>query len=96
MVYISTANGLELLLIGDVAWHFRNIETQRERARLVTWLILSEDRSAVFGELAALARLHREEPKIRIVPGHDGKVIDALLADGSLQPKFSQPDSDMP
>jgi glyoxylase-like metal-dependent hydrolase (beta-lactamase superfamily II) len=89
MVYIVTTDGKEFLLIGDVAWHFRNIDTQRERARLVTSLILSEDRAAVFGELAALARLHRAEPAIRIVPGHDGAVVDALIADGSLKSKFS-------
>ena len=90
MVYVATANGKEFLFIGDVAWHFRNIETQRERARLVTWLFLSEDRSAVFGELAALGRLHKSEPTIRIVPGHDGAIIDALIADGSLRSKFSE------
>ena len=90
MVYVATADGKEFLFIGDVAWHFRNIETQRERARLVTWLFLSEDRTAVFGELAALGRLHDTEPKIRIVPGHDGAVIDALIADGSLRSKFSE------
>jgi glyoxylase-like metal-dependent hydrolase (beta-lactamase superfamily II) len=90
MVYVATADGKEFLFIGDVAWHFRNIETQRERARLVTWLILSEDRTAVFGELAALGRLHKTEPKIRIVPGHDGAIIDALIADGSLISKFSE------
>lgn len=90
MVYVATADGKEFLLIGDVAWHFRNIETQRERARLVTWLILSEDRAAVFGELAALARLHQAEPRIRIVPGHDGAIIDAFIADGSLKSQFSE------
>jgi len=90
MVYVATADGKEFLFIGDVAWHFRNIETQRERARLVTWLFLREDRTAVFGELAALGRLHKTEPTIRIVPGHDGAIIDALIADGSLRSKFSE------
>jgi glyoxylase-like metal-dependent hydrolase (beta-lactamase superfamily II) len=94
MVYVVTADGKEFLFIGDVAWHFRNIETQRERARLVTWFILSEDRTAVFGELAALERLHQAEPGIRIVPGHDGAIIDALIADGSLKSQFSPPGSD--
>jgi glyoxylase-like metal-dependent hydrolase (beta-lactamase superfamily II) len=94
MVYIVTAEGKEYLLIGDVAWHFRNIETQRERARLVTWLILNEDRAAVFGELAALARLHQAEPGIRIVPGHDGAIVNALIADGSFKAKFSPVSSD--
>jgi glyoxylase-like metal-dependent hydrolase (beta-lactamase superfamily II) len=89
MVYVTTADGKEFLLIGDVAWHFRNIDSQRERARLVTWLLLKEDRSAVFGELAALGQLHRAEPRIQIVPGHDGTVVDPLIASGAMKAKFS-------
>lgn len=89
MVYVQTGNGTELLFIGDVAWHFRNIELQRERARLMTWLFLKEDRTAVFGQLAALKRLHEAQPAVHIVPGHDGPVIDALVADGILKPGFS-------
>ena len=89
MVYVQTADGTEILLIGDVAWHFRNIQTQRERARLVTMLFLKEDRSAVFGQLAALKRLHETQPAVHIVPGHDGRVIEALLAAGVLKRGFS-------
>jgi glyoxylase-like metal-dependent hydrolase (beta-lactamase superfamily II) len=91
MVYVAIADGTEFLLIGDVAWHFRNIDVQRERARLVTWLMLKEDRGAVFGELAALARLHRAEPGIHIVPGHDAGVVDALITQGALKAKFVSP-----
>jgi glyoxylase-like metal-dependent hydrolase (beta-lactamase superfamily II) len=89
MVYVQTAGGVEVLLIGDVAWHFRNIEVQRERARLMTMLFLREDRSAVFGQLAALKRLHETQPAVHIVPGHDGPVIDSLLAAGVLKRGFS-------
>jgi hypothetical protein len=89
MVYVQTVSGTELLFIGDVAWHFRNIELQRERARLMTWLFLKEDRTAVFGELAALKRLHETQPAVHIVPGHDGQVIDALAAAGILKRRFS-------
>jgi glyoxylase-like metal-dependent hydrolase (beta-lactamase superfamily II) len=89
MVYVQTADGTELLLIGDVAWHYRNIELQRERARLMTWLFLKEDRSAVFGQLAALRRLHEAQPAVHIVPGHDGPVLDALVATGILKRRFS-------
>ena len=89
MVYVQTASGTELLLIGDVAWHFRNIELQRERARLMTMLFIKEDRRAVFGELAALKRLHETQPAIHIVPGHDGPVIDSLVAAGVLKRGFS-------
>jgi hypothetical protein len=89
MVYVQTAGGAEVLLIGDVAWHFRNIEVQRERARLMTMLFLQEDRSAVFGQLAALKRLHEAQPAVHIVPGHDGPVVDSLVAAGVLKRGFS-------
>jgi hypothetical protein len=88
MVYVRKADGTEVLLIGDVAWHWRNVEVLRERARLVTWLLLKEDRNAVFGELTALQRLNETEPRIHIVPGHDGEVIAALVGAGVLQPRF--------
>ena len=89
MVYVQTAGGTEVLLIGDVAWHFRNIELQRERARLVTMFLIKEDRAAVFGQLAALKRLHETQPAVHIVPGHDGQVIDALVTAGVLKRGFS-------
>lgn len=80
MVYVKKVDGTEILFIGDVAWHFRNIELIRERARLVTQFMLKEDRRAVFGQLKELARLHETEPKLAIVPGHDGSVVEALVA----------------
>jgi glyoxylase-like metal-dependent hydrolase (beta-lactamase superfamily II) len=89
MVYVATQDGAEFLLIGDVAWHFRNIAAQRERARLVTWFLLKEDRDAVFGELSALNRLHAAEPNVHIVPGHDGSVVDALTAAGLMKSRFT-------
>jgi glyoxylase-like metal-dependent hydrolase (beta-lactamase superfamily II) len=89
MVYVQTANGTEVLLIGDVAWHLRNIETQRQRARLVTMVFIQEDRSAVFGQLAALKQVHDAQPPVHVVPGHDGKVIARLVEAGILKPRFS-------
>jgi glyoxylase-like metal-dependent hydrolase (beta-lactamase superfamily II) len=89
MVFVATSEGAEYLLIGDVAWHLRNIETGRERARLMTWLLLNEDRAAVFGELKALRQLHESNPSIHIVPGHDATVIDGLVAHGLLKSTFS-------
>jgi glyoxylase-like metal-dependent hydrolase (beta-lactamase superfamily II) len=91
MVYVQTAGGEEFLFIGDVAWYARNIDLVRERARLVTWLFLEEDRTAVFGQLAALNRLRETQPGIHIVPGHDGKVIDSLIDAGALRRRFELP-----
>ena len=88
MVYVQEADGSEFLFIGDVAWHFRNIVTQRERARLITQFYLKEDRNAVFGELAALKELSDAEPEIAIVPGHDGEIIGGLIEAGAFSEGF--------
>lgn len=88
MVFVRRADGKEYLFLGDVAWQFRNIETQRERARLVTQFMLKEDRHQVFGELKALAALHQTVPELVMVPGHDGKVIANLLSNGLISAKF--------
>ena len=90
MVYVQTADGREYLFLGDVAWHMRNVELQRERPRLVTQLIIREDRAAVFGELAALHRLHQAEPGISMVPGHDGVTVQKLIDAGLIKAQFTQ------
>jgi glyoxylase-like metal-dependent hydrolase (beta-lactamase superfamily II) len=92
MVYVQTANGTEFLFIGDVAWHFRNIELQRERPRFVTQF--REDRAAVFGQLGALHRLHKAEPRINIVPGHDGVAVERLIDAGLMRSRFGSTESD--
>jgi len=89
MVYVQTADGTEFLFIGDVAWHFRNIEVQRERPRFVTQF--TEDRAAVFGQLGALQRLHEAEPRINIVPGHDGVVVERLIDARLMRLRFQLP-----
>lgn len=89
MVFVQLADGVEYLFIGDVAWHARNIELRRERARFVTWLMLKEDRNAVFGQLATLHELQQREPQILIVPGHDEDVIARLVKSGALSQGFT-------
>lgn len=91
MVYVQTAGGAEFLFIGDVAWSARNIDLVRERARLMTWWFLEEDRTAVFGQLAALKRLRETNPGIHIIPGHDGKVIESLIDAGAVRRGFDVP-----
>jgi glyoxylase-like metal-dependent hydrolase (beta-lactamase superfamily II) len=94
MVYVQTADGKEFLFIGDVAWHFRNIELQRERPRFVTQFTIEEDRVAVFGQLVALHRLHLAEPRINIVPGHDGVAVERMVASGLMNSRFGSVVSD--
>lgn len=88
MVYVQLADGREILLLGDVVWKMRNIEVQRERPRWVTALIVREDRHAVFGQIRTLGDLMKNEPGVKIVPGHDGPVVETLATEGYLQPGF--------
>ena len=90
MVYVQTQDGKEVLLIGDVAWHYKNIEVMRERARLVTQFMLREDRVQVFSELKALADLADAAPEVAIVPGHDGGVMTALFDKGVMAKGFAE------
>lgn len=87
MVYVRRADGVEFLFLGDVAWRMRNVETVREKARLVTWLA-GEDRSKVREELAGLSQLHTTDPELHMVPGHDGAVIDSFVKAGLLMKGF--------
>jgi glyoxylase-like metal-dependent hydrolase (beta-lactamase superfamily II)/Tfp pilus assembly protein PilF len=73
VVFVQKADGVEVLFLGDVAWQIQNVEHVRERPRMVTQFFLKEDRAAVFSELAELNRLSKAEPRVRLVPGHDGR-----------------------
>lgn len=68
LVYVQRADGVEFLLLGDVAWSERNVDVVRERPRLVT-LVLGEDRAAVLRELSALHELKAKHPEVHQVPG---------------------------
>lgn len=87
MVYVQLADGRELLFLGDVAWHARSIELQRERPLFMT-TIIGEDRQAVLAAFAALKSLAQREPGIALVPGHDGAVVERLRTNGWLQAGF--------
>jgi glyoxylase-like metal-dependent hydrolase (beta-lactamase superfamily II) len=81
MVYVRRADGAEFLFVGDVAWQMRNIESVREKARMVA-LLTGEDRSRVREELAGLSQLHAVHPELHIMPGHDAAVIDSFVKSG--------------
>lgn len=88
LVYVKLADGRELLFIGDALWRMRNIEQQGERPRWTTAMV-REDRHAVFGQVQAFHALMQSEPGVKIIPGHDAGVIDALTSAGYLQSGFA-------
>jgi glyoxylase-like metal-dependent hydrolase (beta-lactamase superfamily II) len=81
MVFVQTAAGAEYIFLGDVAWHWRNVELVRERPRFVA-MIADMDRDALFWQLQELKRLGAAEPGISMVPGHDGQPVAALVKEG--------------
>jgi glyoxylase-like metal-dependent hydrolase (beta-lactamase superfamily II) len=82
MVYVRRADGVEFLFAADVAWQMRNIEAQREKARMVS--LLGENRTQVREELAALNQLHSAVPELHMMPGHDEGAIDSFVKNGLL------------
>jgi glyoxylase-like metal-dependent hydrolase (beta-lactamase superfamily II) len=88
MLFVQLSDGAEYLLVGDVAWQLRNIELVRERARIVTWWFLHEDRDSVMRELVELNRLRAAEPALHMVPGHDGPLMTELVDQGLLVQGF--------
>lgn len=91
IIYVQRADGAEYLFLGDVAWHLRNVELVRERARLVTQFFLKEDRANVLRELAELNRLSKAEPKLNLIAGHDTPRLEALTRQGLFVKGFLPP-----
>jgi glyoxylase-like metal-dependent hydrolase (beta-lactamase superfamily II) len=86
IVYVRLANGRELLLVGDIAWHRRHFEEPRGHPRLSSW-ILGEDLPRVLAQLRALHEAWRDEGVV-VVPSHDGAYLDELVAAGLLGSGF--------
>jgi glyoxylase-like metal-dependent hydrolase (beta-lactamase superfamily II) len=91
LVFVTLADGRELLFIGDVAWDWRGIEEEIYRPRLVTNLMLGEDREAVLAQYRRLKDLSREEPELAIVVSHDTDQRKAFLDEGLLVEGFPAP-----
>ncbi len=70
MVFVTLADGKELLFVGDVVWNLDAVTELKYRPRLITDLILGEDRKAVLDQLRALRNLH-DAGRVPIVVSHD-------------------------
>ena len=83
LVYVHPANGPAWLFIGDVAWHMDGIRDLAYRPRLVTDLLLGEDRRAVMAQYRTLHGM-LGDPSLRIVSSHDLDQLEALQAEGAI------------
>lgn len=87
LMFVQLANGTELLILGDTAWHMESVEEATSPPHFVS-LFLKNDREQHTCQLIALRALEKAEPKLIEIPGHDGKVIEGLLARSTLTEKF--------
>ena len=81
MIFVARDDGTELLLTGDTAWHLINIDNVRGPPRLAG-MILHNDATANVCQLAALHALAVSDPKVHLMPGHDGVQMQALVDSG--------------
>lgn len=90
LIFIKLQNGQEMLLIGDTVWSMSNIVDLTTRPVLTQFVVFdpNEDRSAVKRQLRALHDLSKSEPDLVIIPSHDRKYINRLVADGILIAEF--------
>lgn len=79
MFYIQRADGAEVLLTGDAALLMDSVKFEQGPNRFVT-MWGHGDRRAVACTLIALNQLRKSEASIAMMPGHDGAVMDTLVA----------------
>lgn len=78
LVYVRTADGRELLFIGDIAWNEESVDRVQMRPRLAS-LVLGEDRQAVIDELVAIKAVRDANPKLTIVVAHDAQNLQHAI-----------------
>jgi glyoxylase-like metal-dependent hydrolase (beta-lactamase superfamily II) len=83
LVFVRLANGPGLLFIGDVAWHLDQIRLLAYRPRLVTDLLIGEDRHAVMAQLRTLHGMLDDE-SLLVVASHDSDQLASLQQRGIL------------
>jgi glyoxylase-like metal-dependent hydrolase (beta-lactamase superfamily II) len=81
MVFVTRADGTEVLLTGDTAWLMDNIEHEQGPAKIVT-MMMPSDRNRQACQLAALDRIRKSDPKVAIMPGHDKSAMQSLIDKG--------------
>lgn len=87
IVYVLRTDGREFLLIGDVAWHLDQIRNGHYRPRLVTDLLIGEDRQAVLHQMRALQDVMAAGRAI-VVSSHDPQDRRRLISAGLLEDGF--------
>lgn len=88
--YVRTQDGSEYVFIGDIVWAMSNLDTLKTRPRILQYMMFdpNEQRDEVLRQVRALSEMRDAHPDLIIVPSHDRPYLDALVADGALEPGF--------
>jgi glyoxylase-like metal-dependent hydrolase (beta-lactamase superfamily II) len=81
MVFVTRADGTEVLFTGDTAWLMDNIEHEQGPAKIATMMMRGDpNRNAC--QLAALDKIRKTDRKVAIMPGHDKTIMQSLSEKG--------------
>ena len=85
LFYVRTADGREILYVGDLAWSFRNLEVARSRPRAIAEYFLHEDAPAVADQLRALITFAELNPEVTILVSHDAEHLERQIDLGVVE-----------
>lgn len=85
LFYVRTADGREILYVGDLVWSARNLQTARSRPRIVSEYFLHEDAAAVADELRALITFAELHPDVEILVSHDADLLERQIDLGVVE-----------
>ncbi len=86
LVFVALGNGRELLFVGDVVWNLDAITDLVYRPRLITDLIIGENRETAIHQLRALRDLY-DRGGVAIVVSHDRRTHESA----GIETGFSLP-----
>lgn len=89
LVYVLCGKGEQFLFVGDLVWDRDNLEELTGRPRLVSELLLGEDRLVVLDQLRWLHDFSRRHPEVHLVISHDASEYERYLADGLIASGFA-------
>lgn len=85
-IFITLANGQEVLLIGDTVWNIDALKALKTRPILTQYVVFRpnyEDREAVKRQVRALYEMMKVNPQLIVLPAHDRAwVIEAAKTEG--------------
>lgn len=87
--FVQPATGREVLTAADLAWQMEGLTTARQRPD-ATSTRLAEHREAVQAQLG-WARRVLVGGRVAIVLSHDSRLLDSLVARGTLRGGFDLP-----